>query len=332
LKFLYNLLLISAIIIFSGSQVFGQQVSVGQNPNEIISITIDETGTAHVTHKVKGPSLNPIQVDMIDGNITNLSVTDVNGGSVEYASMKSPMSIILNISQRNMTLIKYNLVNAVSNKNNIWKWDYREPQDTDFTEFHFPKGVDTVWANGRPVYLGEQGLGQHGNGFALEYIIDEPVNTQNVQFADKNFVVGVRTVSGLGGYVFDQSQKTYAFNVDKANIPITVIIPQELLSGPYNVKLNGNATLYQEFHKNKTHAWIGLEPAKSGTVQIIGTTVGQEQQSNIDKGEQQVATVGQEQQQGENIRSSSFNSIIIPVLISIIAVIIGVIVAKKIKK
>jgi hypothetical protein len=331
LKFLS--LLIISVIIFSGSQVFSQQVSMGQNPNEIISVMIDETGTAHVIHNVKGPSLNPIQVDMIDGNITNLSVTDVNGKSIEYASMKSPMSIILNISQRNMTLIKYDLVNAISNKDNIWKWSYHEPQDTDFTEFHFPKGVDTVWANGRPVYLGERGLGQHGNGFALEYIIDEPVNTQNVQFTGKNFVVEIRTISGLGAYVFDQSQKTYAFNVDKADMPITVIMPQGLLSGPYNVKLNGNATLYQEFHKNETHAWIGLEPAKSGTIQIIGTTVGQERQSNMDQGGQQTATVGQEQQQGENIRPSSYNNTVIPILIiSAIAIIIGVIVAKRIKK
>ena len=304
---------------------------MGQNPHERIAITIDETGTAHVTHSVKGPSLSPIQVDMIDGNIANLSVTDVNGGSVEYASMqKAPISIILNTSQRNMTLIKYDLVNVVSNKDGIWKWNYYEPQDTDFTEFHFPKGVDMVWANGRPVYLGERGLGQHGNGFALEYIINEPVSTQNVQFGDKNFVVGVRTVSGLGGYVFDQSQRTYTFNVDKEKVPITVIMPQELLSGPYYVKLNGNVTLYQEFHKNGTHAWIGLEPAKSGTVQIKGTAVGQGLQSTTDQGGQE-ATVVQEQQPTGSSVPVSFNNMIIPILIIgvIIAGIIGVIIAKK---
>jgi hypothetical protein len=287
---------------------------MGQNPNEIIAITIDETGNAHVTHSVKGPSTSPIQVDMIDGNMANLSVTDANGRSVEYASMqKSPISIILNTSQRNMTLIKYDLVNVVSNKDGIWKWNYYEPQDADFTEFHFPKGVDMVWANGRPVYLGEHGLGQHGNGFALEYIINEPVTPQNVQLGDKNFVVGVRTVSGLGGYVFDQSQMTFAFNVDKENVPITVIMPQELLSGPYDVKLNGNATLHSEFHKNETHAWIGLEPAKSGTVQIKGTAVGQEQQPTL-----------------SSVPVSS-NNMIIPILIIgvIVAGIIGVIIAKK---
>jgi len=277
---------------------------MGQNPNERIAVTIDETGTAHVTHNVKGPSSSPIQVDMIGGNITNFSVTDVNGGSVEYASMqKSPMSIILNTSQRNMTLIKYDLVNVVSNMDGVWKWNYYEPQDTDFTAFHFPQGVDIVWANGRPVYLGNLGLGQHGNGFTLEYVINEPMNILNVQLGDKNFGVGVRTVSGLGDHVFDQSQKTFAFTVNKPNIPITVIMPQDLLGGSYHVTINGNATLYQEFHKNGTHSWIGLLPAKNGTVQVIGTTIGQEQQTT------------------NSISSTSSNNMTIPILI------VGVIVA-----
>ena len=62
-----------------------------------------------------------------------------------------------------------------------------------------------VWANERPVYLGNLGLGQHGNGFRLQYIINEPVNIQTVQLVGKNVAVGVRTVSGLGDYAFDQS-------------------------------------------------------------------------------------------------------------------------------
>jgi len=285
-------LLIIPILVLSGSQVFGQQISIGQAPNEVVKVTIDEIGTAHVTHEINSTTTNlkPIQVNIIDGNMTNLSVTDSKGNSVEYAKMqKTSLSIILNASQRNMTLIKYDLVNVVTNTDGVWKWNYYEPQDTDFTAFRFPIGVDMVWANGRPVYLGEHGLGQHGNGFTLEYVINEPVNIQNVQLGDKNFSVGIRTVSGLGDYTYDQSLKTYSFNVDKANIPITVIIPQYLLGGPYTVTINGKATLHQEFHYNGTHTWIGLEPEKSGTVQITGTT-GQEQQTTIGLGEKTVTS------------------------------------------
>jgi hypothetical protein len=249
-------------------------------------------------------------------------VTDVSGASVEYGTIqKSPMSIILNTSQRNMTLIKYDLVNIVSNTDGIWKWNYYEPKDTDFTAFHFPKGVDMIWANNRPVYLGNSGLGQHGNGFTLEYIIKEPVKIQNIQLNDKNFGIGVRTISGLGDYVFDQPTKTYVFNVNKANVPITVIMPQDLLGGPYDVKVNSNATLHQEFHKNGTHSWIGFIPNKSGTIQIIGTTVGQGQQM----------PTGQENQTNNSSSSPSYTSLLIPILIGIIivGVIVGIMINKK---
>jgi len=295
---------------------------MGQPPNEIISVTIDVTGSAHVIHNVKGPSLSPIQVDMIGGNITNFSVTDVNGSPVEYATVqKSPMAIILNTSQRNTTLIKYDLVNIVSKSEGIWKWNYYEPQDSNFTAFHFPPGVDMVWANNRPVYLGNLGLGQHGNGFALQYIINEPVVIQNVNWKDKDYAVGVRTVSGVGDYVLDPSQLTFAFTVDKANVPITVLMPQDLLGGPYHVTINGNATLYQEFHKNGTYSWIGFLPSKNGTVQVKGTTLNQEQQN----------ATGQEQP-SNSTSSPSSNDMTIPILIAGVIVAAGIVLFIIIKK
>jgi hypothetical protein len=328
LKILFSLLIIP-ILIFSGYQASGQQMSMGQAPHEVLKVTIDELGTAHVTHDINTTNTTfvPIQVDLINGNMTNLSVTDISGNSVEYAKIqKTPLSIILNASQRNMTLIKYDLVNAVTNNEGVWKWNYYEPQDTDFTEFHFPKGVDMVWANDRPVYLGNLGLGQHGNGFKLEYVINEPITIQNVQWNNKNFVVGIRSVAQPESYVFDQSQKTYAFNVNKANVPITIIMPQVLLGGRYDVTLDGKPTLHQVFHNNGTHAWIGLNPEKSGgTILITGTTLGQEPQATT--GQEPQATIIPEQQ----TPSSTSNDMMIPILIIgiIIAGVVGLIIIKK---
>jgi hypothetical protein len=302
---------------------------MGEAPHEVVKVTIDEIGTAHVLHVINstGAHFKPIQVDMISGNMDNLTVTDGNDNSVEYAKIqKTPLSVVINASQRNMTLIKYNLVNAVTNTDGVWKWNYYEPQDTDFTAFHFPKGVDMVWANGRPVYLGNLGLGQHGNGFTLEYIINEPVNIQTVQLAGKNVTVGVRTVSGLGDYVFDQSLNAYSFNVDKENVPITVIMPLNLLSGPYSVTTNGKPTLHQEFHYNATHAWIGFEPAKSGTIQITGVVAGQGQQTgNLPSGSTDNATIG-----GPTPTSPSDNTSAYLLIVGIItAGIVGIILAKR---
>ncbi|MDH2906630.1 MAG: hypothetical protein PXX83_00855 [Candidatus Nitrosotalea sp.] len=325
MKILPSLLLIS-ILVLSGSQAFGQ-LSMGDSPHEVVKVTIDENGTAHVTHEVNSTAANlkPIQIDTVNGNMNNLTVTDASGNPVEYAKIqKTPLSIIINVSQRNMTLVKYDLVNAVTNTDGVWRWNYYEPQDTGFTAFHFPKGVDMVWANSRPVYLGNLGLGQHGNGFSLEYVINEPMNIQTVQMAGKNFAVGVRTVSGLGDYAFDESLKAYSFSIDKANVPITVIMPQALLTGPYVVTLNGNPTLHQEFHNNATHAWIGFEPAKNGTIQITGGAIGQGQEIGIPSSSNN-ATIG-----GTIPTNQSDNTSTYLLIGGIIAVgVAGIIIVKK---
>jgi hypothetical protein len=129
-----------------------------------------------------------------------------------------------------------------------------------------------IWANNNPIYLGAKGLRQHGDGMTLEYTINEPVVSQNVQWTDKTFVVGIRTLSDLGQYAFDQSAKAYAFDTNKPNTHVVVIMPQELLWGPYEVKLNGNGTFFKVFNNNGTHVWIGLTPHKAGTIQLTGTT------------------------------------------------------------
>ncbi|HEX5457018.1 MAG TPA: hypothetical protein VFX64_01385 [Candidatus Nitrosotalea sp.] len=339
MKILLSLLIIP-ILVLSGSYAFGQQVSMGVPPNEVIKVTIDETGTAHVTHEINSTTsyLKPIQVDTISGDMSNLSITDNNGNPVEYAKIqKTPLSVIINASQRNMTLIKYDLNNVVTNTDGVWKWNYYEPQDTDFTAFHFPKGVDMVWANDRPVYLGNLGLGQHGNGFTLEYIINEPVNIQTVQYAGKSFEVGVRTVSGLGDYAFDPSSKAYSFNVAKANTPVTVIMPQDLLSGPYDVTLNGNATLHQEFHYNATHAWIGFKPAKSGTIKITGGAGQGQAGSTSSGGSSDTSTVGGSSSDSSGVNGSGLNvpsdNTVYLVIGGIIAAgIAGIIIVQKTRK
>src|SRR5438445_3620518 len=273
LRKLLSILIISAVL-FSMSQVFAQQVTIGKPPVEDVIVRIDEGGTAHVTHYVKGNSVDPVQAELIKNNVTALSVTDTNGNSVQYSVISNlqKQAVLIFPAQRNITLIKYDIPQVVSLNNGVWKWNYYTPTDTTFTDFYFPKGVDMIWANDRPVYLGEQGLRQHGDGMTLDYIINEPMISQNIQWTDKNFIVGIRTLSDVGTFAFDQSIKSYAFDINKANTHVTVVMPQELLWGPYEVKLNGNGTLYTVFHNNGTHVWIGMTPPKTGTIQLTGTT------------------------------------------------------------
>ena len=276
LKFL--IIFAIAVTVFSTTSAFGQ-TSMGASPQEDIRVSIDENGAAHVVHEVAGNDTSAVHVEMISGNLANFTVTDQAGNSVQYSTIsQSPMSILLLPTQRNATFIKYDIPNAVSNDNGIWKWDYYAPSDAVFTDFYFPKGVDMVWTlsddknSARPVYLAEKGLRQIGNGMHLAYIINEPETTQSVQWQGQTFDIGIRTLANVGPPAFDQSAKTYAFNIDKSKSFVTVIIPKALLWGPYQATINTNATLTNDFHDNGTHSWIGLMPTQNGTVRITGTT------------------------------------------------------------
>lgn len=270
LKVLLSITVVAAFIL-STSTAFGQ-ASMGSAPIEDVAVSIDDKGTAHVVHVVQGNATGAVHVEMISGTHTNFSVTDKNGNSVQYSTIgQNPTTILLLPTKLETVLIKYDIDNAVTFDNGVWKWDYYTPSDTGFTDFYFPKSVKMIWANDRPVYIEGKGIRDHGNGVHLAYSIDEPTTMQTVQWEDKTFQVGIRTTSKPSQYVFDQSTKAYAFNVDKPSY-VTVIMPQALLWGPYHVTLNGNATLHTEFHKNGTDVWIGMNPRSSGTIQITGTT------------------------------------------------------------
>ncbi|HKU32709.1 MAG TPA: hypothetical protein VJR22_02535 [Candidatus Nitrosotalea sp.] len=266
------LALVVIVTVFSTTVAFGQ-VSMGGPPNEDIKISIDGNGTAHVVHVVAGNATSAIHVETVSGTIANFTVSDQAGNSVQYSTInQNPLTILLLPTQRNATLVKYDIPNAVSSNNGTWQWNYREPSDSAYTDFYFPKGVDMIWSHDRPVYLGGKGLRQVGNGMDLAYIINEPETIQTVQWQNQTFNVGIRTLVNAGSPVFDQSSKAYAFDIDKANSYVTVIMPKALLWGPYQSTINTKSILTNPFNDNGTYVWIGMKPNETGTLQVTGTT------------------------------------------------------------
>lgn len=255
------------------SQANAQQLKVGDPVQEKIKVRIDDNGTAHVAHMVQGNGNSPVTVETIRGNITNLSVVDLSNNAVQYVTIQqSPILIVIPPSDRNMTVIKYDLVNAVSKNDGVWIWNYLTPSDTISTDFYFPTGITQIWTNDRPVYIGNTGIGMHGDGAKLEYAA-EKTNIQNIQWQNYTLPVEIDSLSDIGNYTFDQTSASYQFQISKSNSFVTVIIPKVLLGAKYATHINGNHLLTTVFHENDTHAWIGLRPSTNGTIQIIGSTV-----------------------------------------------------------
>ena len=220
-------------------------------------------------HKVIG-SKTTQQIEIKEGTISNLSVTDKDGNDIEYMTLeKHPIAIILPPSNNDSILIRYELTDVLSLKDGIWTWEYN---NLELTNFYFPKGVDMIWVNDNPIYVGEKGIRHHGGVMNLQYVIDEPVVLKEVGWEDKKFIVGIRTLTNVDIFEFNQPTKSITFDVTKGNSLTSVIIPLKLLWEPYDVYLNNNQTENAEFYNNGTHAWLGFNPHTSGTIHIIGTT------------------------------------------------------------
>ena len=267
-KILVTLVIVG--LFFSMSEAFGQ-ITFGEKPQQIIKIIIDENGIAHVTHEVEGSVKTTQQVETVVGKMLNFSVVDRDGNDVQHLTLeKDPIAVVLPPSNRDMIFIRYDLSDVIVLKDGMWTWRW---VGIEATNFYFPKNVDMIWINDRPIYIGEKGIRQHGGAMTLEYVPDEPIISKKVIWEDKKFEVGIKTLTDIDVFEFNQLGKRITFNIPKNNSLVTVIIPLELLWEPYDVYLNSNQTLNSEFYNNGTHTWLGFRPDTSGTINIIGTTV-----------------------------------------------------------
>ena len=247
------------------------QISIGEKAKqESVEVIINLDGKIHVKHVVVSSS-TPRQVDLIDGIVSNLLVTN-------DLEIKKPSELLEGVnkgvlippSNRN-SIIEYNLDHVLSQKDSLWTWGFKYLETTSFI---LPEEVDLFFVNERPIFLSEErGILCHGCQMLLEYSINEPKNIKQVDWEDKEFVVEVRTLAEIENFDFNQPAKKISFKVNDNNQFVTIIIPLELLWEPYSVFLDDEKILKHEFINNGTHVWLNIRPETSGEITIIGTTV-----------------------------------------------------------
>lgn len=249
--------------------VSAQEVNFGQPAVQIVSITINENGDAHVIHTVQ-PSDNARQLNVIRDNFTNLQITDEDGESIEYAETSGTTTGFLFFPSREKTYVEYDLADAVSQKNGMWRWDYLYLAST---EFYFPEKTVLVFANGSPIRMVDQeGVRCHGCQLTLEYPLDRKEQVKQVEWEDKKFDVRIITNAEISSFEFDQPNKKISLDVSETNQYVTMIIPKELLWNPYEVFLNEKQLLKKEFYSDEEFVWLGLKSNATGTVEVIGVS------------------------------------------------------------
>ncbi len=262
------LLVISLFMIVPS--VSAQQISVSEEANQkSVTVTVDEQGNVHVKHIVMS-SNSPKQLNLIDGVIQNLTITNEEGMEKTLATIGNNDAVVI-FPSGDASIIEYDLKEALLEKDSVWKWDFRYVQTTSFM---LPEELDVIFVNHRPILLDDKkGFTCHGCQMVLEYSFNESKNHMEVNWEDKKFLVEIITLANIDDFNFDQPTKEISFDVNEDNQFVTTIIPLELLWGPYAIFVDDEKKLFHEFNNNGTHTWINLRPDTAGEITIIGTTV-----------------------------------------------------------
>jgi hypothetical protein len=262
---------IIALFVLSSIPLIAGQLSVGEPAvQKSIKVTLGNQGEVHVIHEVKDTN-SIVQVDTIQGTLSNLKVMDVDGNDVDYgtAGLENISGITIFSSQKDV-IIEYDLEDVLFLKDGMWQWNFLYLQTTTF---FFPDGVDLVFINDRPFLLHDaKGISCHGCQALVEYRIDAPLILEKISWENRNFNLGIRSASEVSSVSFDQPSKSISFIVNEDKQLVTLIIQLELLWSPYEVFLDDQKILSHKFFSNETHAWLNIRPENSGNVQIIGTT------------------------------------------------------------
>jgi hypothetical protein len=259
---------IIVIVLFS-STAFAQELQVGVPAVQSVKITINEDGSAHVTHVVE-PGSTPQQLGVIRSDFDNLQITNEDGADALYAEAagKEPTFVIFPSNVR--VFVEYDLANALTKKDNFWIWSYSYVASTSF---FLPKTVDLIYTNENPIDIaGLDGIRCHGCQVKIEYELKKTELVKQVKWEDKKFNVQIITRANLKSFEFDQSNKMISFEVKEANKHITLIIPQELLWNPYEVFLNGEQIHKHERPYTDGQIILSITPNETGTVEIIGVS------------------------------------------------------------
>ena len=270
--------LLGILIIISLVPFAYAQISIGDSTlQKSIEVRINSDGEVHVKHVVR-PSNVPIDIELVDGTVSNISVTNEQG--VEKAFLMKADNIVGLLPSDVRLIIEYDLEHVLTEIDNVWTWNFRYLQTTTFL---IPQEVDLVFVNERPVYLDDKkGFSCHGCQMILEYSIDEPKNVEYVNWKNKKIGVELRTFAEIENFNFSQSGKGISFKVNDANRFVTTVIPLELLSGPHEVFLNNEKIFFNKYINNGTHVWIIMRPDIAGEISIIDPSIISESENAIE--------------------------------------------------
>ena len=263
------IVIIAILMVFAIIPASNAQLSLGAEADQkSIEVKISSSGEVNVKHVVK-PSNSPVSVDLLDGTVSDISITNDNGNKRDVAVVGDNDAVLIFPSNQN-SIVEYSLEDVLILNDNLWSFEISYPQ---MIAVIIPEEIDQVYVNNTPIQLGDKkGIGCHGCYMNLQYYSIVPKIIQEVEWEEDSFFVEIITNSEIEKFNFDQSLKSISFQVNEENKFITTIIPLELLGGPYVVFLDDKQILFHKSMNGETHITLDFIPKMSGEITITGTT------------------------------------------------------------
>ena len=128
------------------------QFSIGSEADQkSIEVEISSSGEVNVKHVVK-PSNIPVNVDLFDGTISDISIINENGDERDLAVVGDNDAVLIFPSNQN-SIVEYNLDDVLILNDNLWSFKISYPQ---MVSVLIPEGIDRVFVNDLPIQLGDK--------------------------------------------------------------------------------------------------------------------------------------------------------------------------------
>jgi hypothetical protein len=259
-----------AIIPFADAQLsFGKPAY-----QKSIELILDETEIVKAKHVISS-SNGPVDVYLFENVIEeSISVTNEDGEEIQFGIIgfgnDASVSILEPVKEN--TIIEYNL------KNIFWKSDSISKLDIGYPitfGIKFEEKTEFIFLNNNLIQLNDKkGISINSGGYVVvEYYNEIPKIVKEVEWEENKFNVEIITDSEINRFNFEQITKSISFEVNEKNKKYSIILPEELLGGPYLVLLDDEKINYQQQVKDEKNVLLSINPQSTGEITIIGTTV-----------------------------------------------------------
>lgn len=247
-----------------------QGISISQKAaHDSMVVQLGEDGTMAVTHTIK-PAGSPRQLDLLGGTLENLAIKSEDGSDRQLTTIGANDAVLILPSDQR-SIVTYEIGDRLEMVDGYWTLDFAYRERVTFV---MPEGIDSLYTNGDLTNLdGKSKIACNGCQLKLEYSFDELQSFIDLEWVDREFTIGVQSLSEVEGFAFDQPTKSIVLDVGGDNEYLNVTIPLELLWEPYMVYSDEERIAAYVETNNGTHATLVMRPETAGDITIIGTTV-----------------------------------------------------------